>query len=282
MSDIITPIYGGKATITFKPKPHHLYTVDVPSKGITNLWQPGVTSIIGMKDKSGALVPWAVDEMVKRVQQLMASDPNPTISKELCNAVLLSAKETWRSTRDKAANIGTYVHNFLEAELKHRAGLEPPPALPIDMPEEFRERVNNSISAGAKFFDAHRIQLVQAEAPRWSATYGYIGTGDVIAFVDDELTAIDYKTSKRLYDTVFLQLAAYQKAYEEEFPSQKIVKRLGINVGRDGRLTTESRGNDTLETDFQCFLALLRLWRWDRENQGSYSKPAPAIVGPIN
>jgi hypothetical protein len=280
MSDIITPVYGGRATIRFNVSKHY-YTVDVPHLGVRGLFQPGVTSIIGKLDKSGPLLKWAIDEMVNAVNRLLDSDPSAVLSKDMFRAVLKSARETWRDTRDTAGTIGTYAHGFLESELKHRAGLEPSPSLPHDVPKEMHAAVTNAISAGIQFFDTHNIQLIQAEAPRWSATHGYVGTGDAIAKVDGELTVLDYKTSKRLYPTVFLQLAAYQAAYQEEFPDQTITKRLGINIGRDGVLTTESRGNDTFNTDLDMFLALLRAWRWDRENQGDFSKPAPAIVGPI-
>ena len=281
MSDLVTPVYGGRATVTFKTG-SHVYTVQVPEKGITDLWQPSVTGIIRVLSKADVLVPWAIGEMIKKTEEILASDPSPTVSKMLVSAVLKSAQDTYRQKRDEAADMGTYVHDYLEAELNYRSGLGPAAALPHDIPEEYLERVNASIGAGLQFFDQHKIRLIQAEAPRWSPTHGYIGTGDFIAYVDDELTIGDYKTSKRLYSSVFLQTAAYQKAYEEEFPSQKITRRLAINVGRDGLLTTEFRDNSTLESDFACFLALLTAWRWDRENQGSFSKPAPPIVGPLN
>jgi len=280
MPDIVTPVYGGRANVTFKTG-NHVYTVQVPEKGIIDLWQPSVTGIIRVLSKADVLVPWAIKEMIKCTETILASDPSPSISKMMVSAVLKSAQETYREKRDEAADIGTYVHNYLEDELNHRSGLGPSPALPHDIPEEYVERTNNSIGAGLQFFDAHKIKLVQAESPRWSPTYGFIGTGDAIAYVDGDLTVLDYKTSKRLYSTVFLQLAAYQHAYQEEFPGEKIAKRLAINVGRDGVLTTESRDNATYDTDFACFLALLTAWRWDRENQGSFSKPAPPVIGAL-
>jgi hypothetical protein len=93
---------------------------------------------------------------------------------------------------------------------------------------------------------------------------------------------LDWKSGKRLYPTVWLQLAAYQVAYEEEFPDQQIVQRVGVNVGRDGVLETETRTNDTLKEDFKTFLALLQVWRWNMENQGKWSKPAPQILGAFD
>jgi CRISPR/Cas system-associated exonuclease Cas4 (RecB family) len=279
MGSVITPVYGGRATITFK-EGSHVYTVDVPSKGIRDLWQPSVTGIIRVLSKADVLIPWALGEMISRVKLTLESNGGP-FSKELVIAVLEASKSAHNDRKQQAGDIGTYVHNFLEGELKSRAGLQPAPVFPYDMPAEYAVPVSNSIDAGLKFFDEHEIKLVQAESPRWSPTHGFIGTGDLIAEVDGELTVVDYKTSKRLYDTVFLQLAAYQAAYEEEFPGQRITRRLAINVGKDGKLVTEDRDNATLERDFKCFLSLLDAWRWDRENQGQYSKPAPPVVGAL-
>jgi hypothetical protein len=81
-----------------------------------------------------------------------------------------------------------------------------------------------------------------------------------------------------LYPTVFLQLAAYQQAYQEEFPDQEIEQRVAVNVGRDGELTVETRDNTTFDRDLKTFLALLDTWRWDLENQGAWSKPAPPML----
>jgi hypothetical protein len=53
-----------------------------------------------------------------------------------------------------------------------------------------------------------------------------------------------------------------------------------VNVGRDGELTVETRDNTTFERDLKTFLALLDAWRWDRENQGAWSKPAPPMLTP--
>jgi len=278
MANIVTYVYGGRAQITFKES-SHVYTVAVPEKGIMDLWQPSVTGIIRVLSKADVLIPWALGEMISRVKVTLKDIP--TLTPELVFAVLEASKNAHNDRKQQAADIGTYVHNFLEGELKYRAGLQPAPALPVDMPEEYATPVTNSIGAGLRFFDQHKIKLVQAEAPRWSPTYGFIGTGDLIAEVDGNLTVVDYKTSKRLYSTVFLQLAAYQMAYQEEFPTAQITRRLAINVGKDGALVTEDRFNDTLARDFRCFLSLLDAWRWDRENQGQYSKPAPPIVGPL-
>jgi hypothetical protein len=281
MADVVTSVYGGKASVTFS-EGKHLYTVDVPEKNIRGLWQPSVTGIIRMMSKAEYLMPWAVGQTIERVKLTLKDVADSLCSKAVFLAVLESARSAHTERKDSAADQGTLVHNYLETELKHRAGLCGPPVLPEDIKDEYFGPVRNAISAGLRFFDNHKVKLVQAEAPRWSAAHGYIGTGDLIAEVDGELSVVDYKTSKRLYSTVFLQLAAYQVAYEEEFPDQKIAKRIAVNVGLDGHLDELPRDNSTLYTDFMCFQSLHTAWRWERENDLFKPKPAPAIVGPLN
>ena len=80
VSDFVTSVYGGRATVTFKTG-SHVYTVQVPEKGITDLWQPSVTGIIRVLSKADVLVPWALKEMTKRVEEILATDPSPSLSR---------------------------------------------------------------------------------------------------------------------------------------------------------------------------------------------------------
>jgi hypothetical protein len=274
---VITKVYSGNAIISFNEAKHY-YSVKAP--GIPGyLYQPSVTSIIGKLDKSGALVPWAVSEMAKRIKVLLRD--GESWDRESLEALIDVAQDTWRQTKQEAADIGSLVHRVLEEKLAGREPVLPITADPMLAPNftpEMVEKANNSISAGLKFLNEREIEVIQAEQPRWSPTYGYIGTGDLIALIDGKLSVLDWKTSKRLYPTVFLQLAAYQQAYQEEFPDQQIEQRVAVNVGRDGELTVETRDNNTFDRDLKTFFALLETWRWDRENQGQWSKPAPPML----
>jgi hypothetical protein len=276
-----TKAFGGRALINFN-EAKHFYSVTVPGTTIRNLYQPSVTGIIGMKDKSGALVPWAVGQMTERVKTLLG-EGDETWDRETLLAVLETAQETWRNERQKAADIGSLAHRVLEARLLGSSITLPITAdslLAPNLTPEMVKLANNAISAGLRYLDEHSVRVIQAEAPRWSPTYGFIGTGDLIAEIDGKLSILDWKTSKRLYPTVFLQLAAYQQAYQEEHPGQQILQRVAVNIGRDGELTVESRDNATFERDLRMFLALLEVWHWDRENNGKWSKPALQRIGP--
>lgn len=296
MSKETTKIYGGRATVTFDSF-RHTYKVTVPGRCV-DLFQPSVTSILKMKDKSDALVNWAVgcyqDRAKSLLDEIVADDGRVFHGAAL--AALDNAKDSWRQVKDATANIGSLVHRVLEQEIKARAGLCERPALPLkvdsimapDLTADMVDKANNSVTAGLEFFDAHHIELEEAEAVRWSAKHGYIGTGDLIARVDGVLSVLDFKTGKRLYPEVFLQLAAYQRAYEEEH-GEDLHQRIAVNVGRDGNLETQQRDNSSIIADFGAFLALLRAWRWHEENVGKWdykerrmvTRPAPQVVGML-
>ncbi len=282
---VITSVYGGRASIAFEES-RHLYTVNVPALGIKNARQPSVTTILGMKDKSGALLPWAVGSMADKILALAVGD---TIRRDELEAIVEHAKDNYRKKKDDAADIGSLAHRTLEKILLHRADLGPAPVLPLvsdqllapNLTPEMIESANNCVQAGIEFFDSHKIKLIAAESVRWSPTYGYLGMCDLIAEIDGELCVADFKTGKRAYPEYSLQCAAYQHAYTEEH-GRKISARWIVNVGRDGELQISKHDNTTFEHDFETFLSLLKVYRWHITHQGAWSKPAPIVVGPLD
>lgn len=278
-----TSIYGGRAALTFHPEKHY-YTVSVPGL-CSNLFQPSVTSVLAMKDKSGALVHWAVASMSERAKELLRTLKPGELSHDMCDVLIDAAQDSWRQKRQDAADAGSLAHRVLHKVLlggaRPKLPITPDLLLAPELTPDIVDAANNAIDAGLRFVDEHRIRVIQAESPRWSPTHGYVGTGDLIAEVDGKNSVLDWKTGKRIYPEYFLQTASYQKAYEEEFPHNKLAQRLIVNIGRDGKLATETRDNSTLEDDFQTFLALLQVWRWDQSNRGAYSKQPPRIVGPL-
>lgn len=278
----ITSVYDGRATVTFH-EARHYYTVTVPSMDVRKLYQPSVTTILGMKAKPH-LIKWAVGEMSKRTRELLEKIPDEALTKDLVHGVLDAAEDSYQKTKQKAADIGSVVHRVLEQVLlgeKPALPLKADPVLAPQLTVDMIDQANNCIDAGLKFFREHEIEVIQAERPIWSPTHGYIGTGDLKAFFDGKRSMLDYKTGKYIYDEYWMQLAAYQSAHHEEFPDEEIEQRVVVNVGRDGKLRHKVRTNETLQSDMNGFLGLNAAWRWHVENQGEYSKPAPRVVGPL-
>lgn len=279
-----TPVYDGRATVHFYPAAH-FYKVSVPERGIEKLYQPGVTTIIGMKDKSGPLMGWVANQCEAFVQAKLEEMRELGIEALDANGIatmLSGMKEHYREVKQKAATIGTVVHRFLhgylESRLRGESGALVIPTL-TGFTDEMRGQANAAIEAGVGWFDEHELLPLRMESPVWSATHGYIGTDDFIGYVDGVLSVVDYKTSADIYPEVWLQTAAYQAAYMEEHPHLQLHDRWAINVRKTGELVTESRGRDVFETDFKAFLNLRALWEWER-NAVNGSKPL-VLVGPL-
>lgn len=287
---IDTEAYAGRATIHFNQGKHY-YTVSVPSLGKKRVYQPGVTSIIKMKDKSGPLLWWAVGQCELYARQKIAELQDnlalnggeahqlKTVSLDFVHSTLAEMRYHYRDVAKRAGDIGTLVHAYLHQHLGHTAFDRPAPERPTDDTSEGVE-ANNAIDAGLKFFAEHEMLPITMEQPVWSATYGYVGTDDFIGYLDGELCTCDYKTSKSLYPEVWLQTAAYQHAYQEEHPRAEIKARWGINVGKDGSLYSERRGQELFDADFRCFLGLLDVYRWDRV-YGNEPKEQIEIIGAL-
>lgn len=280
-----TLVYGGRAIVRFHAG-KHFYTVAIPALGINRLYQPGVTTILGMKDKSAPLMSWAVKQMTLRVKEILESIPDP-VQKNVIAAILDTAEDSYRDVKQEAADIGSLVHRVLEQALlgkftEDNLPLEANALLAPNLTPEMVEKANLAITAGLRFFKKHEIEVLETEQPRWSPTWGFIGTGDLIAKIDGALGILDFKTSSGIYPEMFLQTAAYQVAYEEEHPDQPLDRRWIVRVGKDGALKEATRDRTTLKDDFTCFRALHRVWSWSRVNDLRYPKEPIAIIGNLD
>jgi hypothetical protein len=270
-----TLLYGGRVAVRFHSKGHR-YTISVPERGLVDITQPSVTTVLGTLEKSGPLIGWAVKQC--RLYGEAALRQEQDLTREGFAKILTDMTKHWRTVKQQAADVGTAVHDYLHAYLKAKVDKES-----VDIPrpkfqdEEMDAAVNRAIGAGLDFFDVHHLIPLRMEAPVWSAKYGYIGMDDFIGFVDGELSVIDYKTSKDIYPEVWLQTAAYQAAYEEEHPDLRIQTRWAVNVRKTGELVAAKR--NMFERDFRAFLCLLDAWEW-RQTQIEGKEPT-VVVGSL-
>ena len=230
-------LYKGKVTINFEEKDWggkkiHSYT---DSKGKKLL---SVTEVTGTIDKSNALIIWATRLMGKYLLDNF-------LDKNLTNeAVEISFRE-WRKAKEKAADIGSSIHNWIEMKIK---GLEP--AIPED------DKVKNGVLAFLKWQNENNIKWLENEKIVYSKKYNYIGKLDAIAKIKGKTYLIDYKSGKAIYPEFYLQTAGYQLAYEEEH-GKKIDGRMLIHLGKeDGAF--ECKEVDDYKKDSEAFLGLLK------------------------
>lgn len=248
-------MYGGKVTVDFYPDSHS-YWVD--GKRVT-----GVTTYLGIIDKSRALVPWAV-ELYRN--HLIANIGSLTMRHIEEGAKLHTVK------KEEAATIGSHVHKWIEGYIKKESP---------EMPEQKEAQIG--VNAFLDWVSANKVKFISSERIIYSRKYGYVGTMDIEAKVNGELCLIDIKTSNNIYNSYYLQTAAYVRADEEERKvkydgrwvlrlAKETEEEFTKRMAEKGRVATylpfeakfldSDKGN--LKRDFDGFLACKSLYEWNK------------------
>lgn len=208
----------------------------------TNQNLPSVTNILDCYPKQHALVHWSANrqkvfdvnaayELFRSGEQFADADHFKKTLDEYIGRQRAHVKEL-----EKAGNLGTRIHKAIESNMK----------MILDVPHEHRmipeELEGVALWAYMAFEDWWKeceIKPLEAEIFLHSDELGYAGTTDLVAEVtitepllkrvapkyrSAELVTylgktvkcvVDYKTSKGIYDDMFLQLAAYVEAWDE-------------------------------------------------------------------
>lgn len=260
-------LYGGKVILTFDPGKHR-YTAQPPGKAA--LWVPSVTGIVGFmdNDKCGRLQGWAVKVDMQYVDDHLVLDAKkgPCVQQgtnclpldELTKRQLIQeAKSAHRKKTQGAADIGSFVHEYVEQHIKHKLGLGPKPKKPT----------NPQVLSGAKAYlaweKANKVEYVYSERKIYSLKYHYAGTVDIVARVNGVLSIVDIKTSNYMNVEFWLQTAGYQQALEEEF-SDRFGERFVIRLDKENPIAephVASQEGRTFEKDIETFLGLRTAYR---------------------
>jgi len=197
-------LYKGRVKVKFYTSSHQYWiSVDgAPFKRAS-----GVTTFIGIKDKSKPLGMWQQQMTVDKLLEFIAAGINIDEEKaiEACIQHELYLKE--------AADIGTEAHAWFESYIRHKLKQPGYKNLP-DIPK-FPE----AVTAVNAFFDwekKNKIKFVSTEEIVYSLEHGFVGIEDLTLLSDGKLMDGDFKTSNGLYNSVRAQTAAYTVAREEE------------------------------------------------------------------
>lgn len=270
-------LYKGRVKGKYYPVSHRYYIGGKP--------KAGVTTYLGIKDKSEALKSYVREQTVKHL--LPAFRAGKKISeKELVEALYIEQYNT-----KEAADLGTRIHDWCEAYINHR--ISPKKYTMPEMPED--PAVVTGASAFLEWEAAHKVKFVWSEKVLYSLKHDYIGKGDFAAIVDGILCLCDLKTGNGMYNSVRGQTAAYAMADMEE-SGAKYKGRWAIRLAKETKeeyeermaLKNEIRGilgkdpvevepyqvfeaiyldveKDDLKKDFQWFLDHVGVYRRDKE-----------------
>jgi len=204
-------LYKGEVQIIFKENKetgYHAYFVTDEKYGLKNKRAKGVTTIIDIKDKSTPLQIWATETMRDYLIDNFLAQEKPITYDDL----LLAAKE-YKNKKEKAADIGSQIHNWIERFVRHtlrEKDFQDEPAIPED------KAIRIGISAFLDWVNEHKVEFLSAERIVYSREHQIIGTMDIEAIVDGVYGLIDIKTGNGIYNSVKMQTGIYCKADHEE------------------------------------------------------------------
>jgi hypothetical protein len=157
---------------------------------------PGTTTVIGRFKDSGALIYWAYNR-----------------GKE--------GLELYES-RDKAAELGTIVHEMVEFSIKNPNLTPWHLAANLSSVKDY-EAVESAYVAWEEWFESNKFQIVEQEVQLVSEVYKYGGTPDAVA-IDSKgrLVLLDWKTSDGVYSDHLVQLGAYRILWNETHPDNPL------------------------------------------------------------
>ena len=108
---------------------------------------------------------------------------------------------------EKAANVGTYVHYYIEKLCKKK--IIRLPYLKEDLDRKQIIKFRNAVNSFKKFKKDYKPKFLYNEISIVNEKYKFAGTVDCICSINNKNYIIDFKTSKKAYPSYFLQLAAY-------------------------------------------------------------------------
>lgn len=275
-------LYNGSVKVKFlgptPEKPNrHLYYVNGKQK-------TGVTTLLGIKDKSRPLVIWATGLAEDYLTDLV------TKGKKITEEDIYTACGLHEVRKQEAADIGTEIHDWAERYIRHKLkedGAEMP-----EMPD--KKEVQIGVNAFLDWEKEHKVKFVTTERVVYSKKHDFIGKMDIEAIIDGDLCLVDLKSSNGLYNSVCMQTAAYAKA-DEEAGHKEYAGRWAIRLAKEtekeylakwkkkngkreklGKEPIEvppyqvfeakylDEGGSNIDRDYKAFIATMHLFNWDK------------------
>lgn len=234
---------------------------------------PGVTTITGVLDKSGALTKWAARSVAEYV-----ADHRDTVERlyDMGRSPMVDALRgvPWER-RDAAAARGTTLHDIADSIVR---GEE------VDVPDALVPAVESAIS----FMEDWRVTPILTETAVGSREHWYAGTLDLVADVTDPTAGLvrailDWKSGKAIYDSCAWQLTAYGHAefyglagVESPVADLGIERAYGVHIRPDGYdVYPLAYGPDI----FAEWLTIRRTFDINKRARGDWKIPGSGYVG---
>jgi hypothetical protein len=156
-------------------------------------------------------------------------------------------------SRDKAGDAGTLSHEMVECYLK---GQETPPLDGIA--PDVLDKAEGCYQAFIGWQERQSFEMVESEIPLVSEEHQFGGTIDIVGRVGGELAIVDIKTSKGIFFSMKVQVAAYGRLWNEN-RAEKIGEYHILRLGPGGEF--EHHFFPSLDDEWRVFLACLEINR---------------------
>lgn len=215
-----------------------------------------VTTILGGGVPKPALLPWGIKMVAEGAVEAVKNGSLVPMVGQDPDAAIQFLKGLPYAKRDRAANLGTEIHQAIEI----LAQGQPWPDWPLPIRphmDRFRE-----------FVETHHPEWVASEATVYSRSQAYAGTLDAIVVIGGRRLILDVKTGKGIYPEVALQLAAYRHAEFIGLPDGN-ESPMPVVDGAVALHLTDTQWRlievDTSDVVFRAFLYAREVFRWQEE-----------------
>jgi len=237
---------------------------------------PSVTEIISdCTNKGGGLTQWAANCCMDWVRENCdenvykpSANVKTTYWYKVFESELNQARFAYKTVSDKALDVGSQVHAFIELYLNAKINKSETILKTVDKYEKLPGEVQNAFDAFQNWEKDHNLKPIELEKTVYGSRWA--GTLDFYGYFDDQLYVIDWKTSKPknkktgrgIYPEMRYQVAAYRDAMSVGlgFIPEAIA---GCGVLRLDKETGMPDWNDTSKTyeqDLKVFNAMVDLY----------------------
>ena len=222
---------------------------------IGNKIYPSSTTILSILRKP-AIEVWAVTVTVEYLSKRLNDIINGKLELKSKNAykLLIDAKREHQEIKQKAASLGKDVHKTIELIFKREISIS-------DLLSTIDSEIYPAMTAFLAWNNLHDIEVLGSEEVVYHGKYKYAGTLDFRCVLDGEKYIIDFKTSKRIYPEMLLQLASYKHAYEYLHPDDKGYKVGILRLDKyDKKFDWKTWNNDIVIKAWNAFKYLVKYY----------------------
>ena len=197
---------------------------------------PGVTTIIDSQLgwNKRVLIGWA------RREALAGRDPDKIL--------------------DQAGDIGSAVHNMIEAHVKSQIKNVKIETNLSDFSQDVIDKAETAFLAFLDWEKHNNLKYIASELTVISEEFRYGGMIDIIAVRDGSIWLIDPKSSKGIYPEFIVQVAAYKMAYWEQ--EHKLINEIHLlHLGKEnGEFSDHKISPKQIEYALDVFLKCRALY----------------------